>query len=1013
MISGIHFIRAEDCLVTWLRDHLDPLNHADLEGTWVVMPTRRLSGNLMASLAAMRRQSVTANLGGSLIAPRSMNLDGFLIAAAAAGNPSGTHDSIQTNHTMRALPPELPELLLHALIQVSVEKNQRKHVDPSHAHELAHLINSAVDNRLPLNTIGPAATRILHEEIYRSEDQVCAMAERIHSIQETISDFQSLLKKNSLETMEMRRARLAAQIAAIPTDAPAPWKHLIFSGFTSMVPAHLEMLLHLGRRSDVTIALTEPPMPLAAIRKSKNETPLARLANHLCPVAQRPSAGLVGINPAKVTSWIAGTREEEISLAIDLAQELLKSDLSQNKISNGFSFPTASVAILIPDETTYEPIIRKALQNYSNFNLAAPMPLIRTVTGSWFLHMAQFARLRHDDCNEDTRQAAAAFLTHPLQTHSTAESIVDRSGRAFDRESINACMAQAIAASPDIKSIRSQLNGLRNTAHNDLEAAGFVIDRSLELVRLLRSKSLLEALEDELQKVTRSENNTLVETKTDAEAKSAQEAIARILHNLKFLTNQVPCKPATLLDLFVQQMQGASVRDRGEPLTGLQILTLAEARHVPFHTAIIVGCNEGVFPRALPKDRLLDQFLLRRLGLPTWDDLEAIEDTTFHLLRARLSNVIMTCALRDASKHLVPSRYIELMKNVHGIQPMKAPNPAQNTPIFPSTRPLFATPPVNGHIMTSLAHAADQSETLSASALASLITCPFKYALDRQAAKQSPDYESTVKIRQGNWLHRAISDALNGFQPTSNLTANTTALLARLSSASRKTIPPELRDTDMQAHLEHWSWPRLAAFTAKNWTLAPNSIPVAAHGDLAFNVVYAGREFHGEIDRFENLGAAWLLLDYKASNAPKRSEIDHGLRPQLAIYAHAIAETRGLPLDTCIAGHFEIIKGNWVLGFVGSSAKDHAIALGLMGSKQKPATPDVAIESAATLLHWRKNGLTERVNDPLPQYLPDHSDCNWCPHNNICRRDDAAATSWFSDPISSKMLAGLRARRKK
>ncbi len=1016
MSSGIHFINAEDCLVTWLRDQLDPVHHADLASTWIVLPTRRLSGNLTASLAAMRGQSTSQGSQGSLIAPRSMNLDGFLTAAA---DSAPAHSKNPPGYVVpRALSPEMPELLIHALIESAINapntRQRRKHIDPSHSHELAHLISSAVDNMLPLDAIGPAATKILNEEIYRSEDQVCAMAERIQSIQETIQDFQTLLKKNSLETTEMRRARLAAQIAAIPLDGAMPWKRLVIAGFTSMVPAHLEMLRNLARRPDVTIVLTEPPGALSAQRKSKGETPLARLANHMRPSGKtaagsthasaqgsRPLQGSTtshetsAKNPAEVTSWIAATREDEIALAIKLAQGLLAKDPSAHQVRQGVMHPAASVAILIPDETTYEPVIRKALEGHAPFNLAAPMPLTRTIAGSWFLHMAQFARLRHDECDEATRQSAAAFLTHPLMSGE-----INGGEQEADHAPVIACLAHAVAASPDIRSIRGQLNRLKNTAIEQIDAAASIVGRAMEIARQLRTKSVLESLAQELEKAAPSIDGD------SNYSKDAHDCIERILHDLNFLAHQIPCKPSTLLDLFVQRIQSASVRDRGEPLTGLQILTLAEARHVPFHAVVIVGCNEGIFPRGLPKDRLLDQFLLRRLGLPTWEDLEAIEDTTFHLLRARLSKIVMTCSQRDAAKHLVPSRYIELMKNLHGIQPRKAQKQPDET--FNSLPAGFEFPalPVEGRIITPEAHDADQAAPLSASALANLIACPFKYALDRQGAKPSPDYESEVKMRQGNWLHHSIREALDGFTPNLNAAGGVdpaAELAARLTAASLRGLPPELRETDIQAHLEYWSWPRLAEFTVKNWTLAPNSTPVDSHSELRFNVQFGGRQFHGDIDRFENLGPVWLLLDYKASNSPKRPEIDQGVRPQLAIYAHALAETRGLSLDHCIAGHFEIIKGNWVLGFIGESAKTQAIQLGLMTPRQKPSAPHVGIANAAALMQWREESL---VADPH-QYLPDQSQCGYCPHSNICRRDDDAAEGWFSNPDSSKMLTQM------
>ena len=981
--SGIHFLSADDCLVTWLRDQLDPLHHSDLESTWIVLPTRRLAANLTASLAASRDVLGAASSfsGSSLITPRIFNLDGFL--AAAQANSKANSNVVN----LRVLSPETAEALIVAQLSADSPDSSSK-LNPSHAHELAHLISTAVDNELPLKAIGPGAVKVLREEIYRSDEQVCALMDRVQSIQGAIDSFVELLKKNSLETMEMRRARLAKSITANSSLTPNPdestanpaWTRLIIAGFTSMVPAHIEMLRGLARQPGVTVVLTTPP-------PDTQGTPMARLANWLAPAdVTTTNSSHPPIHDAThhIQSWIADTREDEVNLALDLALGLLDAIEGRRVEAPGLP-PAASVAILIPDEKTYEPLIRKALNDraeatgksgFKSFNLAAPIPLTKTLVGSWFLHMAQFARQPQHECNEDARQTAAAFLTHPLHRYAPQHG-----GRA----AITACLAQAIAASADIKSFGKGLHGLPATDPEIIAAAAAVLDRGLDLAKKMRTKAVLTTLGIELDQIS--------------DAQESCAAIARILHDLAFVTHLTPTSPATLLDLFVQRLNSASVRERGEPLTGLQILTLAEARHVPFESAIILGCNEGVFPRALPQDRLLDQFLLRRLGLPTWEDLEAIEDTTFYLLRARLSKIIMTCARRDSTKPLVPSRYIELMKNLHGVKPQQGI--ASGSATSPQTPTSPAAMPTSGHIMTPSIHAVDQTAKLSASSLASLITCPYKYALDRQAAGQPLDYESSVKMRQGTWLHMAISQALKDFTPGAATTL--AQLKARLIEASAKHIPSELRATDIQAHLEHWSWPRLAAFTVHNWGLVPT--PIEAFSDLKFNVEFASRQFRGEIDRYENLGSVWLLVDYKTSGSPKRPDIMGGVQPQLAIYAHALTETRGLDLSRCIAGHFEIIKGNWVPGFVGESARDDALALGLIRPRQKILGAEPAIAAAAEMLQWR----TQEVAAETPQYLPDHSNCGWCPHNNICRRDDAAAEIYFDNHTQSKKL---RARRK-
>ena len=74
----------------------------------------------------------------------------------------------------------------------------------------------------------------------------------------------------------------------------------------------------------------------------------------------------------------------------------------------------------------------------------------------------------------------------------------------------------------------------------------------------------------------------------------------------------------------------------GYPLKGIQVISLPEARYVPFQAIVILGCVEGVFPKSLPQDVLVDDWIKRKLGLRGWSYIESLEDTTFQLLVDRL-----------------------------------------------------------------------------------------------------------------------------------------------------------------------------------------------------------------------------------------------------------------------------------------------------------------------------------------------------------------------------------------
>ena len=117
--------------------------------------------------------------------------------------------------------------------------------------------------------------------------------------------------------------------------------------------------------------------------------------------------------------------------------------------------------------------------------------------------------------------------------------------------------------------------------------------------------------------------------------------------------------PNEVLPLLRDKLMSLDVRDVGDQLKGVQILSIEEARYVPFQTVFILGCAEGLFPKALPKDNLLDNLLKTRLGLPGWEYMEAIEESTFQLLQARLPSLQTSYPIDLSSEPGVRSHYIE------------------------------------------------------------------------------------------------------------------------------------------------------------------------------------------------------------------------------------------------------------------------------------------------------------------------------------------------------------------
>ncbi|MGE0569001.1 MAG: PD-(D/E)XK nuclease family protein, partial [Bacteroidia bacterium] len=95
----------------------------------------------------------------------------------------------------------------------------------------------------------------------------------------------------------------------------------------------------------------------------------------------------------------------------------------------------------------------------------------------------------------------------------------------------------------------------------------------------------------------------------------------------------------SLRQLFYQTVAQASVPFVGEPLLGLQILGVLETRTLDFENIIMVGVNEGVLPAGRSNNSFLPNDLKRYVGLPLYEEKDAIYAYHFYRLLQRAKQV--------------------------------------------------------------------------------------------------------------------------------------------------------------------------------------------------------------------------------------------------------------------------------------------------------------------------------------------------------------------------------------
>ncbi|KGO90348.1 PD-(D/E)XK nuclease family protein [Flavobacterium suncheonense] len=98
---------------------------------------------------------------------------------------------------------------------------------------------------------------------------------------------------------------------------------------------------------------------------------------------------------------------------------------------------------------------------------------------------------------------------------------------------------------------------------------------------------------------------------------------------------------AMLHMMYKQIVDLAEVSFEGEPLSGLQIMGVLESRVLDFENVIITSMNEGVFPAGKSTNSFIPYDVKRELGLPTYNEKDAIYCYHFYHLLLRAKNIYL------------------------------------------------------------------------------------------------------------------------------------------------------------------------------------------------------------------------------------------------------------------------------------------------------------------------------------------------------------------------------------
>ena len=123
---------------------------------------------------------------------------------------------------------------------------------------------------------------------------------------------------------------------------------------------------------------------------------------------------------------------------------------------------------------------------------------------------------------------------------------------------------------------------------------------------------------------------------------NAIEKLKEVLLSL-YLKSNLTISSKVFFRLMSQYLGMVNIPFEGEPLSGLQVMGILETRCLDFENLIILGLNEGQWPKSVTGGSYIPYNIRKGFGLPGSDDQEAISAYYFYRL---VQNIQYSVCLR-------------------------------------------------------------------------------------------------------------------------------------------------------------------------------------------------------------------------------------------------------------------------------------------------------------------------------------------------------------------------------
>lgn len=965
----INYVKAGECIVEKIVDELSIVK--DISKACVILPTRRLSNYVCLRLTEKQKQ-------GASWYPNFYSIEEFV--SQYAQSKTVVIDEMSS------------EMVLGGIILDGVWKYLR----PGLESELLVFFNSAIESE---SDVFAEITKVLNEDVYRSVKGAERLLEMTLEISKCLTLFEATLKDAGM-VLPVRQLKNAVQDFK---GIDLVGKEIIVAGFTTIRPVLLPALKKLV---GVSKLIFNEPFDLISSVSPLLEM-ISSLGGKVIPKALEIRSDIELFECRDITA--------EIELLINWLKELLQAGVKPS-----------SIGVLIADEESYGPLLQKALKHENiKANISLPINVGRTPLGEVFKSVASLIP------HEASVLHIAILAMHPLlaakkldQGLMPGAEILEKSRHSV--EPVPSDDSETLQASENLPSNQPHDQTKKKGKNKIKEIASFAEQEFDERHRISsylageidfhvrpqyavsqhfwenKLKQLCQTfglhlppqpltqwhdfMADLLDQLEPEE----LENEQDKKA-SMREARKSILHAISKASRMifVNFSPGEFWDLISNKVLLSEIRTVGYPLEGVQVLSIKEARHVPFDYIFIPGMLEGIFPAKLPRDTLIEDWLKRKAKIQSWSYVEAMEDTTFGLMLQRTPSLSLSWPREVEGRESVRSRFVERLKALG--------NPFH---VYRGARfKLFGEAEVIPEAVVMEASNELTSSPLNPSRIESLLACPWQFYLSSNGVRYWDLLENEEDyISEGNWIHKVVESFLNAKSSQLDFAETETEqqiLKSIIELADEKRKFFEVSQS-FYLHMKLKGWPLLAKhFKAmfKGWKGGQRELKLA--DDAKIEVGDHSLKVRGKIDSIEKFSWGNVIIDFKRSSMPTVAEVSKGIKPQIAIYAAVLG------MDQAALVYWSLKLSNPLVVAANITMDSSWIS---ETSMRKLSSPKDAYDKFKEHLLWRLS---------QPKVYPDVGKiCKDCKFMSSCRKTDPRLSTQLESMAEwEKRLDDLKSRR--